>query len=172
MAVLPIIIAPDPRLKVVCEPVDDVTDEVAGLMNDMLETMYIAPGVGLSAPQVGVAKRVIVVDPAPRDGEPQPLVMANPELVHVSADTKNFEEGCLSFPDHYAEVIRPCKITVRYVDETNNRQEIEAEDLLATCIQHEMDHLDGVVFVDHISALKRSIILRKLTKSKKRTAAE
>ena len=98
--------------------------------------------------------------------------MANPELVHVSADTKNFEEGCLSFPDHYAEVIRPCKITVRFVDETNNRQDIEAEDLLATCIQHEMDHLDGVLFVDHISALKRSIILRKLTKSKKRTAAE
>lgn len=170
MAVLPIIIAPDPRLKAVCEPVAEVTDEIVGVMRDLLETMYLAPGMGLAAPQVGITKRIIVVDSAHRDSEPQPLKMANPELVRVSDDTKNFEEGCLSFPEHYAEVIRPCEITVRYLDETNTQREIEAEDLLATCIQHEMDHLDGVLFVDHISALKRSIILRKLTKSKKRTA--
>ena len=171
MVVLRIIIAPDPRLKAVCEPVAEVTEEIAGLMKDMLETMYLAPGVGLSAPQVGIAKRLVVVDPARRDSEPQPLMMANPKLVSISEDTKTYEEGCLSFPDHYAEVIRPCKITVSYIDETNNQCEIEAEDLLATCIQHEMDHLNGVLFVDHISALKRGIILRKLMKSKKRTAA-
>ncbi len=170
MAVLPIIIAPDPRLKAVCEPVAEVTDEIASLMSDLLETMYLAPGMGLAAPQVSVSKRIIVVDAARRDSEPEPFKMANPELLRVSDDTKNFEEGCLSFPEHYAEVIRPSKITVRYLDETNTQCEIEAEDLLATCIQHEMDHLDGVLFVDHLSALKRSIILRKLTKSKKRTA--
>ena len=170
MAILPIIIAPDSRLKIVCDPVEEVSDEISRLMDDMLETMYLAPGVGLSAPQVGVAKRVIVVDPALRGAKPQPLKMANPELICVSDETNKHEEGCLSFPDHYSDVIRPSKINVRYVDETNQKTELEAEDLLATCIQHEMDHLDGVLFVDHISMLKRNIILRKLIKSKKQAA--
>jgi peptide deformylase len=172
VSVLPIIIAPDPRLKIVCDPVDEVTDEIARLMDDMLETMYMAPGVGLAAPQVGVARRVIVVDPSPRDGERQPIKMANPKLIDVSNETMKHEEGCLSFPDHYSHVIRPSKVNVRYIDEDNQQREIDAEDMLATCIQHEMDHLDGVLFVDHISMLKRNIILRKLTKSKKWAAAE
>ena len=170
MAILPIIIAPDSRLKIVCDPVEEVSDEISRLMDDMLETMYLAPGVGLSAPQVGVAKRVIVVDPALRGAEPQPIKMANPELIRVSDETNKHEEGCLSFPDHYSDVIRPSKINVRYVDEANQERELEAEDLLATCIQHEMDHLDGVLFVDHISMLKRNIIVRKLIKSKKQAA--
>jgi peptide deformylase len=170
VTVLPIIIAPDLRLKIVCDPVEEVSDEIMRLMDDMLETMYLAPGVGLAAPQVGVAKRVIVVDPAPRGAEPQPLMMVNPELICISEETNKHEEGCLSFPGHYSAVIRRSKITVRYVDETNQRRELEAEDLLATCIQHEMDHLDGVLFVEHISMLKRNIILRKLIKSKKQAA--
>jgi len=166
VAVLPIIIAPDPRLKVVCDPIKEVTCEEAKLMNDLLETMYAAPGVGLAAPQVGVVKRIIVVDPAPKDRARQPIMMANPELVDASDEMKKFEEGCLSFPGHYSEVVRPSKIVVRYIDETNQTCEINAEDVLATCIQHELDHLDGVLFVDHISALKRNIIHRKLKKSK------
>lgn len=170
MAILSIIIAPDPRLKIVCDPVDEVSDEISRLMDDMLETMYLAPGVGLAAPQVGVAKRIIVVDPAPRGAEPQPIRMANPELIRISEETNKHEEGCLSFPDHYSDVIRPSKINVRYVDETNQKRELAADDLLATCIQHEMDHLDGILFVDHISMLKRNIILRKLIKSKKQAA--
>lgn len=166
MALLSIIIAPDPRLKVVSKPIKEVTDKEVRLMNDLLETMYAAPGVGLAAPQVGVAKRIIVVDPAPKDRERQPVMMANPELISISDETKQFEEGCLSFPGHYSEVSRPRKIIVRYIDETNHSREIDAEDILATCIQHELDHLDGVLFVDRISALKRNIIHRKLKKSK------
>jgi peptide deformylase len=167
MAKLDIIIAPDPRLKVKCKPVAKVDAPVRKLMDDMLETMYAAPGVGLAAPQVGVAKRVIVVDVA-REGEPpQPYRMANPELVWVSEEDAVYNEGCLSLPEHYADVARPAKIRVRYLDHENEIRELEANGLLATCIQHEMDHLDGILFVDHISALKRNMILRKLLKAKK-----
>ncbi|GIK97224.1 MAG: peptide deformylase [Alphaproteobacteria bacterium] len=167
MAQLPIIVAPDPRLKQVSKPVEKVDSEVRRLMDDMLETMYAAPGIGLAAPQVGVLKRVIVLDTA-REGEaPQPLRMANPELVWVSDDDATYNEGCLSVPDHYADVVRPAACRVRYIDHENEIREIEADGLLATCIQHEMDHLDGILFLDHISALKRNIILRKLVKSKK-----
>ena len=167
MAVRPIIIAPDPRLKLKCAPVRIVDDEIAELMADMLETMYLAPGIGLAAPQVGVATRVIVVDTARKDEEPQPLKMGNPELVSASEELWAYEEGCLSLPEHYAEVERPARICVKYLDETNSAREIEAEELVATCILHEMDHLDGTLFVDHISALKRNMILRKLVKTKK-----
>lgn len=178
MAVRPILIAPDPRLKLRSHPVPAVDGEVRRLMEDMVETMKSADGIGLAAPQIGVLKRVIVVA-APRgdaddDGEGRskvPLRMANPEVVWESDEEELREEGCLSLPEHYAEVCRPARVRVRYLDETNTVREIEAGDLLGTCIQHEIDHLDGVLFVDHISALKRGMILRKLTKSKKLNAA-
>jgi peptide deformylase len=130
-------------------------------MDDMLETMYVAPGVGLAAPQVSVHKRVIVVDTSRGDTDRSPIQMADPELIEFSDDLAVYDEGCLSFPDQYAEVERPAKVRVRYLDYENEIQEIEAEGLLSTCIQHEMDHLDGKLFVDHISMLKRNIILRK-----------
>jgi len=168
MALLPILTAPDPRLKKKAKPVAAVDDGIRQLMADMLETMYAAPGIGLAAPQVGVSKRVIVLDPT-RDGEPaNPLKMANPEIVWVSDDDNAYEEGCLSVPEHYAEVVRPRAVKLRYLDETGAPRELEAEGLLATCVQHEIDHLDGVLFIDHLSSLKRNMILRKLLKEKKR----
>ncbi|MDH3593734.1 MAG: peptide deformylase [Rhodospirillales bacterium] len=167
MALLPIITAPDPRLKQVAAPVERVDEEVRRLMDDMLETMQDAPGIGLAAPQVGVLKRVIVLDLAREDKEPQPYRMANPELTWVSDEDASYEEGCLSLPDHYAEVVRPAAVKVRYQDHEGEVRELAAEGLLATCVQHEMDHLDGILFVDHISALKRNMILRKLLKAKK-----
>lgn len=167
MAVLPIIVAPDPRLKKKSAAVERVDEAVGRLMDDMLETMYQAPGIGLAAPQVGVLKRVIVVDVAAKDETPAPHLMADPELIWVSDEDASFEEGCLSLPEHYAEVVRPAAIKVRYLDRGNEIRELDAEGVLATCIQHEMDHLDGILFVDHISALKRNMILRKLLKAKK-----
>jgi len=167
MAKLDIIVAPDPRLKIKCKPVAKVDAKTARLMDSMLETMYAAPGIGLAAPQVGIAQRIIVVDIA-KDGEkPAPLKMANPELIWVSDEDAVFNEGCLSLPEHYADVVRPRAIRARYIDHENEIRELEAEGMLATCIQHEMDHLDGILFVDHLTALKRNIILRKLLKAKK-----
>lgn len=171
MARLPILVAPDPRLKQVAKPVERVDDAVRRLMDDMLETMYLAPGIGLAAPQVGVLKRVIVVDVGPKEA-PQPYLMANPELVWVSDEDQSYNEGCLSLPEHYSDVVRPRAVRVRYLDRDNEIRELEAEGLLATCIQHEIDHLDGILFVDHISALKRNMILRKLLKAKKQGAFE
>ncbi|MGE0118864.1 MAG: peptide deformylase [Dongiaceae bacterium] len=167
MAKLDIIVAPDPRLKIKCAPVDKVDASVRKLMDDMLETMYAAPGVGLAAPQVGVAKRVIVVDAAAKGEPPQPYRMANPEIVWASDEDNTYNEGCLSLPEHYADVVRPKAVRVRYLDHENEIRELEADGLLATCVQHEMDHLDGILFVDHISALKRNMILRKLLKAKR-----
>ena len=172
MALLPIIVAPDSRLKLKCAPVGRVDDEVRRLMDDMLETMYAAPGIGLAAPQVGVMKRVIVLDVAREGEERRPLRMADPEIAAASGDDFAYEEGCLSLPQHYAEVIRPRSVTVRYRDYDNTIRELNAEGLLSTCVQHEMDHLDGILFVDHISALKRNMILRKLLKAKKTKALE
>ena len=167
MATLPIITAPDPRLKIKAKPVAKVDDRVRRLMQDMLETMYAAPGIGLAAPQVGQTLRVIVVDCA-REGEPpQPYKLANPELLWQSDELMTVNEGCLSLPEHYADVARPAEIKVRYLDAENEIRELHATGLLATCIQHEMDHLEGVLFVDHISSLKRGIILRKLAKAKR-----
>jgi peptide deformylase len=171
MAKLEIIIAPDPRLKRVCKPVARVDARIRKLMDDMLETMHAAPGIGLAAPQVGVAERIIVVelDAADGDGDGprRPYFMANPELLWTSEERTTYDEGCLSLPDHYADVVRPASVRVRYLDHDNESREVEADGLLATCIQHEMDHLDGVLFVDHISTLKRGIILRKLRKTHK-----
>jgi peptide deformylase len=169
MAVLPIITAPDPRLKRIAEPVGKVDAETRRLMDDMLETMYAAPGIGLAAPQVGVLKRVIVLDLAREDEKPQPLKLADPEILWVSDEDAVYNEGCLSLPDHYADVTRPAACKVRYLDYQNEIRTLEAEGLLATCLQHEIDHLDGVLFVDHLTALKRNMILRKLLKAKKST---
>jgi peptide deformylase len=171
MAVLHIIKAPDPMLKKHCDPVAAVDDEVRTLIDDMLESMYAAPGMGLSAPQVGVLRRIIVVDVAKLEGPRDPVRMVNPELVEISGDIVAYEEGCLSFPDQYAQVARPISIRVRYLDYDNEVREQAAEGLLATCIQHEMDHLDGVLFVDHLSGLKRDMILRKMVKQRKMRAA-
>jgi len=169
MTILPIVIAPDPRLKIKAKPVEAVNDDVRQLMDDMLETMYDAPGIGLAAPQVGETCRVIVVDISHDEGkeETSPLFMANPELTWVSDEDYKHEEGCLSLPEYYADVVRPEAIRVSFLDRDNQPQELEADGLLATCIQHEMDHLDGILFVDHVSSLKRNMILRKLTKAKK-----
>ncbi len=171
MAELPIIVAPDPRLARPAKPVAKVDDSIRKLMNDMLETMYLAPGIGLAAPQVGVLKRVIVVDCAKADDKPKPYKMANPEILWQSEDMMVQSEGCLSLPEHYADVERPAEVRVRYVDEQNEIRELHAKGLLATCIQHEIDHLEGVLFVDHISTLKRGIILRKLAKTKRLNAS-
>ena len=169
MALLPIITAPDPRLKQTSDPVAEVDARVRQLMDDMLETMYSAPGIGLAAPQVGELKRVIVVDVSPRvEGDPAaPLQMANPEIIEVSDEDITWNEGCLSLPEHYADVVRPIGCRVRYLDRENELREVHAEGMLAVCLQHEIDHLDGILFVDHISALKRNMILRKLLKEKK-----
>jgi len=167
MALLEIIVAPDPRLKIKTKPVAQVDGAVRQLMDDMLETMYGADGIGLAAPQIGDKRSVIVIDCAGRDDDPAPVKMANPEIIEVSADDNAHEEGCLSLPEHYAEVVRPESIRVRYLDENNELRELDADGILATCIQHEMDHLEGILFVDHISALKRNMILRKLRKIKK-----
>jgi peptide deformylase len=172
MALLPIITAPDPRLKLKAKPVKAVDAEVRRLMDDMLETMYAAPGIGLAAPQVGVVRRVLVVDAAGEDKKPRPMKIANPEILWRSEELATYNEGCLSLPEHYADVSRPAKIRLRYVDYENELREVDVEGLLATCIQHEMDHLEGVLFVDHISALKRGIILRKLAKLKRQKAGE
>ena len=167
MAIRDILVVPNPVLKQVSKPVEQVDDELRALMDDMLETMYAAPGVGLAAPQVGVALRVIVVDAAAKGEPPRPYRMANPEIVWASDEDNVYNEGCLSLPEHYADVVRPRAIRVRYLDREDEIRETEAEGLLATCIQHEMDHLDGILFVDHLTALKRNIILRKLVKAKK-----
>jgi peptide deformylase len=172
MALLEIVTAPDPRLKIKAKPVARVDEKVRRLMDDMLESMYHAIGIGLAAPQVGATERVIVVDVA-RDGEkPQPLRIANPEILWRSEEMMTANEGCLSLPEHYADVERPAAIRLRYLDHENEIREIEAKGLLATCLQHEIDHLDGVLFVDHISTLKRGMILRKLQKAKRTRALQ
>ena len=167
MAQLPIITAPDPRLKIKARPVPAVDNKVRRLMDDMLDTMYGAIGIGLAAPQVGQSSRVIVLDVAREGEKPQPLQLANPEILWRSPELTTGNEGCLSLPEHYAEVTRPAKIRLRYLDYQNEIREIEASGLLAMCLQHEIDHLDGVLFVDHISSLKRGMILRKLAKAKR-----
>ena len=167
MAVLPIITAPDPRLKLAAKPVAKVDAKVRQLMDDMLDSMYGSIGIGLAAPQVGVLQRVIVIDVAREGEKAKPIRIANPEIVWRSEEITVANEGCLSLPEHYADVSRAAAIKLRYLDHENEIREIDADGLLATCIQHEIDHLDGVLFVDHISALKRGIILRKLQKAKR-----
>jgi peptide deformylase len=166
MALLDILEVPDLRLTTRSAPVERVDDELLRLLDDMLETMYAAPGIGLAAPQVGVLKRAFVADLS-GDGERAPIYVINPEIVWRSQTSNVAEEGCLSLPKHFGEVSRFDQVRVRFLDRGGDAQEIAAEGLLARCLQHEIDHLDGVLFVDHLSALKRALILRKLAKAKR-----
>ena len=164
---IPILIAPHPRLKAKARAIakgDD--DAVRAIIPRMFATMYTAPGIGLAAPQVDLGLRLLVIDLMPND-KPAPIVMINPEILALSDELATREEGCLSLPGMYADVIRPARVKVRYMDETGARRELEAQDLLSACVQHEIDHLDGVLFVDHLSILKRNMIMRKLAKEQK-----
>ncbi|MCJ8054267.1 peptide deformylase [Shinella curvata] len=167
MTIKPLIILPDPILRQISSTIETIDSEVKKLADDMLETMYDAPGIGLAAIQIGVARRMLVLDVS-KDGEDkQPLVFINPEIV-ASTDARSvYEEGCLSIPDYYAEVERPAGITVKHLDRDGKEQLTEADGLLATCLQHEIDHLNGVLFIDHISKLKREMVIRKFTKAAK-----
>src|SRR4051812_19660074 len=176
MALLPIVEVPDPRLRQISSPVEKVDDEVRALVADMFETMYEAPGIGLAAVQVGVAKRILVIDlqePEEEGGEPirDPRVFINPEILQASDEEVPYTEGCLSVPDQYAEVDRPDRIRARWLDLDGQVREQAIEGLLATCLQHEMDHLDGILFIDHLSRLKREMILKRLAKQRKELKA-
>jgi len=175
MAILPILETPDPRLRVVSKPVETVDGELRALIDDMFETMYDAPGIGLAAIQVGVPKRVLVIDlqePEEEEGPPvrRPLVFINPELLDPSDELSVYTEGCLSVPDQYADVERPVTVTARWLDYDGKQHEERLDGLLATCLQHEMDHLEGVLFIDHLSRLKKDMILKKLAKARKAAA--
>ena len=177
MAIRPIIEAPDPLLREISKPVDGVDDELRALIADMFDTMYDAPGIGLAAIQVGVPKRVLVIDlqePEEEDGEPikDPRVFINPEILTHSEDEVPYTEGCLSVPDQYAEVFRPDRIRARWLDEQGKAHEEDIEGLLAVCLQHEMDHLEGILFIDHLSRLKREMVLKKLLKARKERALQ
>ena len=165
----PIIFIPDPLLKTVSAPIESIDDDVLGILDDMLETMYEAPGIGLAAIQIGIPKRLVVIDVSRReDGEAaEPHFLINPEIVWQSEETSVYEEGCLSIPEYYEEVERPAQCRVRYLDRDGNEQELDCEGLLATCVQHEIDHLNGVLFIDHISRLKRDRVIRKFSKARK-----
>jgi len=167
MALRDILTVPDPMLKKVSARVDVVDDELRALMDDMLETMYAAPGIGLAAIQIGVPKRVIVMDLAKPDETPAPRYFVNPEIVWASEETQPYEEGCLSVPEIYDEVERPAHVKLRYLDYNGNPVEEDAEGMYAVCIQHEMDHLDGVLFIDHLSRLKREQAVKKVKKQAK-----
>ena len=171
MAIRPIIELPDPLLRRTSDPVERVDDDVRALMDDMLETMYDAPGIGLAAIQIGVPRRVVVVDTEKREeGETHRLLLANPEIVWASQELSSYSEGCLSIPEFYEDVERPAKVRVRYLDRDGAPQEVEADGLLATVLQHEIDHLNGVLFIDHISRLKRARVVKKFTKNARRDA--
>ncbi len=169
----PILIHPDPRLKKRCDPVPAITPEVGKLAEDMLATMYDAPGIGLAAPQVGVMRRLIVMD-CVKDPEapPRPLVLVNPAVTWASEDRAVYEEGCLSIPDQYAEVTRPARVRVAWTALDGTQQEEEFEGLWATCVQHEIDHLDGRLFIDYLGPLKRQMITRRMEKLKRERARE
>ncbi len=170
MANRPILIAPDPRLKAVSQEVERIDAEIRMLIDDMFDSMYEAKGIGLAAIQVGVPKRIIVMDISQKDDRNEPQVFINPRLLWASEETAVFEEGCLSVPDIWDEVERPARIKAEYLDRNGNLVTLDAEGLLATCLQHEMDHLEGILFLDHLSKLKRSIALRKLAKARRLAA--
>jgi len=171
MAIRDILVVPDPRLKLKSKPVEQVDDGLRALMDDMLETMYAAPGIGLAAIQIGEPVRVIVMDLDHRDGEKQPRYFVNPEIVWASEETQPYEEGCLSVPDIYDEVERPAHVRIRYMNYAGEPVEEDAEGVFAVCIQHEMDHLDGVLFIDHLSRLKRDRAVSKVKKANAKDAA-
>jgi peptide deformylase len=165
MTIKPLIILPDPLLRQVSAPIERVDAELEQLIDDMLETMYEAPGIGLAAIQVGVPRRLLVIDLAKEGEEPAPLVFINPEILKSSDERSVYEEGCLSIPDYYAEVERPASITVKAIGRDGKETVTEADGLLATCLQHEIDHLNGVLFIDHISRLKREMVIKRFTKA-------
>ncbi|MEM9854591.1 MAG: peptide deformylase [Pseudomonadota bacterium] len=171
MAIKPILVHPDPRLKKVAEPVTEITDKLRVLAEDMLETMYDAPGIGLAAPQVGVNARMIVMDcEKEEDAEPRPMVLFNPEVISSSEDLNVYEEGCLSIPDQFADVARPSEVDVRWLGLDGALHEEHFSGLWATCVQHEIDHLDGKLFIDYLGPLKRQMITRKMQKLKREKA--
>jgi peptide deformylase len=175
MALLPILETPHPMLREISTPVEAVDDEIRALVADMFDTMYAAPGIGLAAVQVGVPKRLLVIDlqePEEEGGEPvrKPMVFINPEILEKSETVQVYSEGCLSVPDQYAEVERPDHIRARWLDEHGNTHEKELDGLLGICLQHEMDHLEGILFIDHLSRLKREMVLKKLAKQRKLAA--
>jgi peptide deformylase len=169
----PILIHPDPRLKKLCDPIAEITPELARLADDMLETMYAAPGVGLAAPQVGVTKRLLVMDCVKEPGAPaRPMVLINPVVTWSSEDLSVYEEGCLSIPDQYADIERPAEVRVRWTGLDGREQEEQFAGLWATCVQHEIDHLEGKMFIDYLRPLRRQMITRKMEKLKRDRARE
>jgi peptide deformylase len=168
MALRKIIVIPEPALRQISAPVASVSKDVRALADDMLETMYEAPGIGLAAIQIGVAQRVVTIDLAKKDEPKEPIVFINPEIISASEETSSYEEGCLSIPDYYEEVTRPATVKVRYMDLAGKAQELDADGLMATCIQHEIDHLNGKLFIDYLSKLKRDRVMTKFRKIQKR----
>ncbi len=167
MAIRTILTLPDPVLRKRAKPIERVDADLRRLMDDMLATMYDAPGIGLAAPQIGVLRRLIVMDPAKDDQPKTPLVMVNPEILERSAEMRTHEEGCLSIPDFTAEIDRPAKTRVAYIDREGKKQEAELEGIWSTLVQHEIDHLNGILFIDYLSRLKRDMVVRKFTKQKR-----
>ncbi|URK88749.1 peptide deformylase [Rhizobium sp. RCAM05350] len=172
MTIKPLIILPDPVLRQLSKPVETVDADVRRLADDMLDTMYDAPGIGLAAIQIGVPRQMLVIDVSKDGEEKQPQIFINPKILTTSDERSVYEEGCLSIPDYYAEVERPATITVEYIDLEGNKLTAKADGLLATCLQHEIDHLNGVLFIDHISKLKREMVIRKFTKAAKTRGAK
>jgi peptide deformylase len=170
MTIKPLIILPDPVLRQLSKPIERVDSDLQRLADDMLETMYDAPGIGLAAIQIGVPRRMLVIDISREGEEKQPQVFINPEILTSSDERSVYEEGCLSIPDYYAEVERPATVSVKYLDRNGKEQTVEADGLLATCLQHEIDHLNGVLFIDYISRLKREMVIKKFTKAAKSKA--
>tara|TARA_A100001011_G_scaffold375823_1_gene437775 strand:+ start:450 stop:971 length:522 start_codon:yes stop_codon:yes gene_type:complete len=162
-----IVIEPDPILRKKCEPLEQVDANTKKLMDDMLETMYAAPGIGLAAVQIGILKRLVVIDISKSEEKKKPLFLINPQIINQSKKTSVYEEGCLSLPGQFAEIERPAECSLKYIDYNGKEKELKAEGLLATCIQHEVDHLNGVLFIDYLSKLKKDMIIKKLVKQKK-----
>jgi len=162
-----ILTEPDPILRKKCEPLEKVDEETKKLMDDMLETMYAAPGIGLAAIQVGILKRLVVIDISKEEEKKKPIFLINPQILHQSKNTSVYEEGCLSLPGQFAEIERPAECTIKYIDYDGKEKELKSDGLLATCIQHEVDHLNGILFIDYLSKLKKDMIIKKLVKQKK-----
>lgn len=171
MTIKPLVILPNAVLRQVSSPVERVDSDIRRLADDMLETMYDAPGIGLASIQVGVPRRLLVIDLAKEGDTKEPFIVINPEILSSSEERSVYEEGCLSIPDYYAEVERPAAVKVKYIDIDGHEQVVEADGLLATCLQHEIDHLNGVLFIDHISRLKREMVIKKFTKAAKSKAS-
>jgi peptide deformylase len=171
MTVREIVKLPDKRLRLVSEPVKRIDAEIRKLVDDLFETMYKAPGIGLAAIQIGVAKRVITLDLSKKENNHEPQVFINPEIIWTSDTTAKYEEGCLSIPDYYEEVERPAEVKVKFLDRDGKPREIDAKGLIATCLQHEIDHINGVLFIDHLSKLKRDRVIKKFAKAAKKVEA-